>query len=180
MITWQQFLAEKNNVTHDFSSTQFNFPDDISDKIINWGKKNIPDSEISEASDNSGGREDEIHVTVLYGIHDGCPKETEKLLKDVKPFKITLGKTSFFSNEKFDVLKLEVNSQDLKALNKLLSEKLEFTNKYTYVPHVTIAYMKNGTAKKYANDDTFMGIKIQVSEIVFSSKDGDKIPIKLG
>jgi len=178
MITWQEFL-EKKNTNYDFSSTQVNLPSNLSDKILSWGKNNIPDDVLY---DRKGfGREDEIHATVLFGLHDMQPNAVEKILQDAKPIKLELGKISLFSSDEYDVVKINVKSPDLHRLNTKLKSSLEYTSTHPgYKPHVTIAYVKKGEGKKYDGNKTFDGDDATIDEVIFSSKNGTKTKIRLG
>lgn len=181
MMTWKQFLIEKGG-DYDFSSTQYNLPKDISKEIIKWGEENIPEEDVYVvAGDNTFGREDQIHVTVLYGIHDTEPDKVKKILEEVDPFDIVLDKVSLFTNNfKYDVVKIDVKSKSLHKANELLMNKVAHSNRYkSYVPHVTVSYVKKGSGKKLSGDKTFAGEKINVDNIVFSSSNGKKTPIKL-
>ena len=171
------------NVTYDFSSTQIDVPEKLADNIISWGEKAIDDSEIFVSeTDPSFGRENEMHVTVLYGIHSEHSTKAKKSLKGVSPVKVKLGKVSAFTNpEKFDVVIIEVISKDLEKLNRKLRNELPFTNKYDeYRPHVTIAYVKNGKGNDYKGVNEWEGKEFECDYIVFSSKNGTKEKIKLG
>jgi len=175
MKTWQQFLQEKKNTNYDFSSTQVNLPHALANKIIKWGKVHIPDNELHEL-----GREDEIHATVLYGIHDSEPDAVKKLLKSIQPINIKLGKISLFSDDEYDVIKIDVRSPDLHKLNAKLRDSLKYTSSHPiYKPHVTIAYVKKGRGKKYDGLDPFDNNSIKINQIIFSSKDGTKTTISL-
>jgi len=171
-------LTEKHGQVYDFSSTQINLPDDLAKKAMDFGKT-IPDDELKVENDEGKGREDDIHVTVLYGLHAEKPDQVKKLIKDIKPFEITLGKVSAFeTNKEFDVVKIEVESPELRKLNKLLSDKCENSNSYPdYHPHVTIAYVKKGNAKKYIGNKSFVGKTFKATEITFSSKNGSRIAL---
>jgi len=105
------------------------------------------------------GIENTPHVTVLYGfIHKKTnPQDvidvTNNVLGNKGKIKIKLNKISYFENEDFDVLKFDVESPDLKKLNKILRERFPYKSNYPeYHPHMTIAYLKPGTVKKYAKD----------------------------
>lgn len=164
------FLNESFKKKYSFSSVQVNLPSNLSKQIIKFGKS-IPNKEIYEKE----GREDEIHITVLYGIHTTSYLKVFKLFKDLKPFKCKLGKTSCFETETYDVLKIDVHCPKLHKLNKLLTENVKYTNKYPkYIPHVTIAYLKSGKGKKYIDDSTFEGTEFIVDNMVFSSSNGKK------
>ena len=180
MQTWAQFLAEQEKKEHSFSSTQINLPDGLAEKVIEYGKKHIPDEEIFEKGDDMG-REDEIHVTVLYGLHADTPKEVKKVLEKESTFPIQLGKISIFdTHPDFDVVKIDVDSPGLVELNKKLRDNCEHTMTHPkYVPHITIAYLKKGKAKKYKGDDYFAEMGFLSNEVLFSSKNREKTKILL-
>jgi len=171
-----------NNVKYSFSSVQINLPKDLSKKIIAWGKQHIPDEVVFRDPENpSFGRENEIHITVLYGLHSKVSKDTRMIVKDVKPFTIELGKISIFDHsDLFDVVKIEVHSPALHKLNKKLCDNVSYTSKYkTYKPHVTIAYVKHGKGKDYVGKTPFKGETFEANHVVFSSREGSKERIKL-
>lgn len=165
---------------YSFCSTQVDLPEGLADKVMAWGKK-IPDAELYVEDDGGCGREDEIHATLLYGLKDNDPSSVEKVLKGIKPFEVALGTiTAFLDNDKHDVLKIDVDSPEMQKLHYMLEDNLPNENSYpTYHPHVTIAYLKKGEAEKYIGSDDFRGKKFKTDKIIFSSKSGDKIPIKL-
>jgi len=165
---------------YDFCSTQVDLPESVAREVISFGDK-IPEEELYVEDDGGCGRENEIHVTLLYGLTEDNPEKVEKMLHGIKPFEISLGTiTAFLDNDKHDVLKIDVDSPVLQRLHYILEDNLPNENSYpTYHPHVTIAYLKKGEAEKYIGKDDFRGKKFITNEIVFSSKSGDKIPIRL-
>ncbi len=181
ITTWDRFLVERLNVAHSFSSTQVNLPEEIAKKVISWGKKHIPDKDLYE-KDDKYGREDEIHVTVLYGIHDANPLSTIRVLWEERSFKLELGKVSLFNTSPdYDVVKVEVISPKLHMLHKLLKKKLDHTDKWNdYHPHVTVAYVEKNTCNKLVSSDDLRGTKFLANEIIFSSTNGEKTEIYLG
>lgn len=165
-----------------YSSVQVNLPEVIADEIITWGKEKIEDSELFiPKEDYAHGREEEPHVTVLYGIHSTLPNESIKLLNTQPKFEIKLKTISLFTNnDAFDVVKIDVVSFNLTYMNSLLKDNLKNTQHFNgYHPHVTIAYVKKGKCSDLSVNKTFNGIKWEVSSLIFSSKDGDKTPIRL-
>jgi 2'-5' RNA ligase len=167
----------ENEKPHKFSSVLAIIPNNISKKIIDWGNKYIKESDVYEEE----GRENSPHVTVLYGIHSISPKEIINLFKNQKAFSCKLGKMSLFENEKYDVLKIEVNCPELHKINKFLRKNLEYTSSYNqYVPHATIVYAKKGKANKLVGNEDFKDIEFIVNKLVFSSKNGKKTTISLG
>ncbi|KKM21842.1 hypothetical protein LCGC14_1631420, partial [marine sediment metagenome] len=147
----------------------------------NWGTKHITAEDVY-TEEKKYGREDEIHVTIKYGLHTANAKDVKNVLKNFGSFAITLGNISRFAppDKEYDVVKLEVESPELHKLHSLLGEKLENSDEWLeYRPHVTFAYIKKGTCSQLSGDDTFKGEKIKVEEITFSSKDGNKETIQL-
>ena len=182
-MNFKKWLLEMRNVRYDFSSTQVDVPEELAKRIMDWGKENIPDSILYENDDDrSLGREDEMHVTVLYGVHSAYPNKVKKSLKQTKKAKVKLGKLKAFTNpDKFDVIFVDVESPDLHKINQKLRNEIPFTNKYDeYKPHVTIAYLKKGESQKYVGIDLFKDEEFVCDYIVFSSKDGKKTKINIG
>ena len=175
-------IPEMKNVSYNFSSVHINVDSTLSNDIIRWGRKNVSDDDIFVSqNDPTYGREDEIHITVLYGIHSDASDEVEKLLKDTGPIKARLGKVWVFSNPfKFDVVVIKVISEDLERLNAKLAEGVVYTNRYgKYNPHLTIAYVKKGKGWKHADLTRWEGREIVADSIIFSSKAGFKKRIAL-
>jgi len=164
---------------YDFSSTQVNLPEDLSQEIIEWGKKNVTDKDLY-VKDSKYGREDEPHVTILYGIHSAEYKETASLIKGYGEAKIKLGKMSVFTNDKYDVLIIEVMSKDLEKLRKTLTDKVEYSSDHPkYQPHVTIAYVKKGRGWKFYGNEWFTNQQFKTNHITFSSYTNDKHRLSL-
>ena len=176
MTKWNKFLDEKEGQQHDFSSTQINLPKNLAKEIIIWGREQLPDSFLYQAE----GREDEIHVTVLYGLKDEQPNQVKEILEKQKQIKFKLGKISLFdTNEEYDVVKIEVESPGLHKLHKLLKALPHQDSHPKYNPHVTIAYVKKGKAKRIVGNSHFEGEIILGKEVIFSSFNGEKTKIAL-
>ena len=178
-MKFKHFLAENK---HDFSSTQVNLPVNLSNEILSWGYKNLPEDIIfNNFEDNFYGREKNIHVTILYGIHTTKFNLVSSFLEDQTIFECTLQNISLFTdNSSFDVLKIDVNSEELHKINSFLKKKLTVTSTHSeYIPHVTIAYLKKRKGNKFLNNSIFKDKKFLVKEILFSSKDGKKQKIQL-
>ncbi len=129
------------------------------------------------------GRENDPHVTVKYGLHTADPEEVKRALIGHAPVKLKFGKTSLFPPNKedgFEVVKVDIESPDLHALNKKITKSLTNTDTHPeYHPHATIAYVKIGKGKLYANDSTLYGKEVTADRVVFSSKTGKKTAIML-
>ena len=172
---------EMQNVKYEYSSVHIDVPYPLADKLIDWGKEKIKDSEIFVSQiDPSFGREDEMHVTILYGIHSENNEEVSKIVSGYGPISVTLGEIDVFTNpEKFDVVVVKVISDDLNELNEKLTSHVEFTSKYKeYKPHITLAYVKKGKGWKYHGIDKWKGKEFQTDYVIFSSKNGTKQKLK--
>lgn len=164
---------------HEFSSTQVNLPLSIASKMIRWGRELIPDKALY-VKDGDFGREEEVHVTVLFGLHANKADQVKEILEGEPPIHLTIGKTSIFESQEYDVVKFSVESEDLKRLNQKL-RACEHTNTHpSYIPHCTIAYVKKGLGKKYVGKDKFDGTEIVLHEVLFSNKSRIKTHIPLG
>lgn len=165
------------NSRFDYSSTHVELSPELSGDILQWSTSNVDDDDIFVSfEDFTYGREDEIHVTILYGIHSEVSTQVKDLLVVEKPIVGTLGRIKVFSNPlKFDVVVIGVRSPDLFRLHNKLAEVVPYTNKYdTYHPHVTVAYVKKGRGWKHHGLSLWSGKKFTCDYVVFSSKNGTK------
>lgn len=165
-----------------FSSTQIAVPGSIASKIQSWGKENIPESKVYiDPDDSSFGREDDVHITVKFGLHTNNPKDVEKVVSEFGKIAIDrLGKVSRFTSDEYDVIKIDVHSKDLHRLNSLISQSLECTDTHpTYNPHITIAYVEKDSCNNLIDNEEFAGLQWSLSELDFSSQDGKKTTIRL-
>jgi 2'-5' RNA ligase len=163
------------------SSTQVQLPMTLAVALLAFGKS-IPEFDRAECEEiGEDWRETDPHVTVKYGIHTNNADEVRAALPPVPaPLSFTLGRTNFFSADKYDVLYVEVFSPDLVAMNDWLSTHLENTNtQATYIPHATVAYLKRGLAKRYMADDALLGMSAEMSSIRFSPAEGEDTDLPL-
>lgn len=134
-----------------------------------------------EEDDDSFGLEKEPHTTLLFGLHSEITKkDIKKILDKYTFYECKVFNVSLFQNEKYDVLKFDVKGDNLKEVNKELSNYPHTTDYPDYHPHMTIAYLKSGRGKKYVN----MFIKydefcILPQYAVYSQPDGSKNKISI-
>lgn len=162
---------------YEYSSVHVNLPNDLANDIITWGKKQILDRELFIAPLDPGlGREDDIHITVLYGLHTDNKNQVEKLLQNESKPKVRLGKVELFTNSNsYDVVVVHVISHDLRRMNRILKENVKYTNKYSsYKPHATIAFIKKDKGWKYRGVDKWEGIEFLCNDLIFSPTKGPK------
>lgn len=161
-----KLLLEKKNIEYQYSSVLCYLPNHLTSKILRWSRANISDT-ILYTKDDSMGRENEIHITVKYGLLSNNPEKVKNILKDFGPFAVTLGQVSLFEKEEYDVVKIDVSSEILNNINKAISNLPNSDTYLVYKPHITIAYVKHG--KYDCSDNTiFQGIKFNVNELEFS------------
>lgn len=165
--------------THEYSSTQVNLGGEIREAILALGRQ-IADKDLAE-----GGREQDPHVTIKYGLHTEKADAVRTLLAGEKPITLRFGKTSLFppseGSDGAEVVKIDVHSPDLHRLNATIAKALEHTDSFPdYTPHATVAYVKAGTGQKYVGLDALDGKRVNVDAITFSSKTGETVQITLG
>jgi len=137
----------------------------------------IKEEDLYDDGSGTFGREDEPHISILYGYHDEVKADDFKEIIDKidKPIEVELTGISLFENPEFDVVKIDVTPNE--ELIKLRKEIEKFPNTLTYKefhPHMTIAYVKKGKGKKYVHD--FKNpIKLESDLLVFSSKKKNQV-----
>ena len=133
---------------YNYACLMVDAPPEIADTVILWGQANVPDDVLYVEDDGGCGRELECHVTVLYGmLTNEVPDEVYEIAHTTRPFPVLVGNVSLFRNEKFDVVKCDIESPGLRALNARIRSTVPNENKYPdYKPHMTIAYVKKGAA----------------------------------
>lgn len=151
---------------HKFASIQVDLTEHLVIKALAMSLL-INDDDLS-----SKGREAKPHVTLKWGLHDGDPAAVRELLSSQPPIRMRFGKTSHFVSEELDVVKVEVDSLDLRRIHKLLCASLEHTATHAeYTPHMTLAYVKPGLGAKYDGLMDFDGVELEASEVIFSDQE---------
>ena len=170
-----EFIAEKKSE----KDQQKKYPYGCSMLYFDFPQMKILHDEIKKDDifeDDGFGLETEPHVTLLYGIHSDEVDDEKVMDISTKSIKsIGLGNPSLFENEKYDVLKFDVEGPFLHDINAELSKLPHTTDYPDYHPHCTIAYLKPGTGKKYTK--AFKGRIYEVfpTKVVYSKPDGSKI-----
>lgn len=179
-----KFIKEcKNNIDYEYSCVMVLLPDNLAQEIMSFGKKNIPNDNVFDEKDKDGrpkyGRENQMHVTVKYGLLTSEVDDIKKVVGNFGKIEVTLGKISkFTSKDKYDVVKIEVISPDLIRLNKALN-RLENNDEYKdYKAHVTLSYVNKGSCKELVGNREFEGRKFVLDEVQFSPAQGEKTKIK--
>lgn len=165
------------NKIYDFSSTQIILNEELTQLILERGVDLIDSKDLS-----GDGFEDKPHITVLYGIHDLDP--TPKLIEVVETypkFTITLGNVSLFKTETHDIVKVDINCNNLYSLRSAFMNNCYFTVDFPeYIPHMTVAYVNTDSCDHLEGNPAFYGLSFVVEQIDFSCKDGIHRFISLG
>jgi hypothetical protein len=172
-------LLEGSNQTYDYGCVMLYFTFPEMDKIhsaIN------PSHVYTEEGDRSFGLEDEPHTTLLYGLHPEVSDNDIQSILDKYTFStMKIHNASMFQNPSYDVLKFDVNGDNLHQCNADLRQYPHTSTFPDYHPHLTIGYMQPGSGQRYV--DAFAGQKFWLSPqyAVYSKADGSKVrmPIKV-
>jgi len=146
-------------------------------KVGNW--KEI--QQLIDPADLSGdGLETEPHVSIMMGIEpDVKSEDIIKIVQDWPRPSITLQEFSIFENPEYDVLKIGVESFDLGAYRQLAMPLPNYQEFQLFQPHLTVAYLKPGTGRKYLDTPLQIAPKeYQATNFTISMANGDSIPVK--
>jgi SPP1 gp7 family putative phage head morphogenesis protein len=168
-------IERANEPSHEYSCALFKLPGELAFEVRKLGDR-IPSEDLA-----ADGKELDPHVTIKFGLHTNDVDEVRQAVLGQAPVAIQLGKCSCFKAETYDVVKLEVESDALHALNKHVSESLKCTDTHpTYQPHVTIAYVKSGLGPYYAKRLNDLQGKVAVFDrLTFSNKTREHTAIPL-
>ena len=137
-----------------------------------------------EDEDATYGLEDEPHTTILYGLHDD-EVSLAQVKSAVTKYTFTdclIYNPSLFRNEKYDVLKFQVDGDNLHKANAELKALPHTSSFPRYHPHLTIAYLQSGKGTDYVNLLNERGLnsfKLTPSHIIYSQPDGTKNKINI-
>lgn len=168
---YDQFLTESGQ--YKFGCVMVEVP------VSNWEEicSSIDPEDIYEVEgDQSYGIQENPHVTILYGLHEGVT--TDQVKKAFEGFdgsiEIEIDGIGIFENKDFDVVKFDVvPTESLQSLHDALSE-LPNSNEYPeYKPHITIAYVRKGCGKKYENPSYRHEVD-NVDSVCYSLPNGSK------
>lgn len=92
----------------------------------------------------------ESHVTAKYGFEAGiAADQLQQLVQQHNAITLRTSGLSLFENEDADVLKIDIESAALHALHQHLGILPNVETYREYKPHLTIAYLRPGTGRKY-------------------------------
>ncbi len=173
---FEEFINEKKGDTYSYGCAMlyFDFPQmkEIHDQIEEGDL-------YTEEEDRTYGLEDEPHCTLLYGLHEDVTlDQIKEVVGNFNFDKMKLHNASLFEN-KYDVLKFDVQGDSLKECNEALTD-LPHTNDFPdYHPHATIAYIKKGIGEKYTEMLKDKEYEVKPTYVVYSEADGTKTKIDI-
>ena len=103
----------------------------------------------------SYGKETEPHVTLAVLRGNVKLDNVKSLLCPLENYKVKLINLSIFNDkhndERFDVLKCDVECDALYSTNDAISRKFSVNKRHDgeFNPHITVAYLKKGKGKEY-------------------------------
>lgn len=143
----------------------------------------IKESDIYDNEEHEYGRElGDKHCTVLYGLKDKKIDENElvKLFSMIEGPEVSTKEISLFKNEKYDVVKWDIISEELAILNKMVTSMFPYKSDFPdYHAHVTISYCLPGAGKSYTQEFKKPLTK-KIAYWVYSQSSGKKIKIVPG
>lgn len=169
---------------YELSSIQADFTPDAKAQFRLRNKELIKSAHLYKPE--SMGFENNPHVTILFGLHDTNPPMCAIDIIETHPkFNITLGKISLFKGNEtgnpFDVVKANIESSDVYALNTALADACEYTSDFPdYIPHATMAFVKEDTCDHLVGANVVSGISFIVDHLVYSSNNGTRRFLFLG
>lgn len=159
-----------------YGYTCLDMPPDVA-AIAGQMAANIDAADLTE-----DGIETFSHVTVLYGLMPSvAPGEIAHFAYLFEPVTVTFGDISLFENDEFDVVKLSVEGEDLRRLERML-RYLPNENKWPeYNLHMTLAYVRPGQGKRYlAMDNPLKGRTVTIDHLRYETAAGETMFLPLG
>ena len=152
-----------------------NFFDDLKKDFQKYVEKYIKKDDlfyIKEKNKIKGGIViDKLHLTLLFGIDNDFFQEDH--IQKIEKKEIVLGDLYLFYIPEFNCNALVVKVIDdgyLKQLHNSLMKKIKLSkkNKFDFVPHITIAYVKKDF--KLTDDKYFFGKKVKIKSVEYKIK----------
>jgi hypothetical protein len=162
-------------------SLMIRFNEIINDKIISFAHSIIPEDLQKDPSNNQGIVIDP-HISLLTDIEILYPhQDLLETIKKIPSFSINFGAISFFKNADVDVIKVDIESDQLNEIHYNLKSLIPNHYKFDeYHPHCTLAFVKpNSCDFILKSSNYFRGMNFNVDWINFNSAMGITHSIKI-
>lgn len=118
------------------------------------------------------------HCTILYGfLPDVKHQEILSLLPDINVYDFEIKNVDLFENDDCDVLIVKLEDVVATTINERLRQFPHENKHPDYLPHITVAYLKKGTGKKYKTQfkDWFWQTTLSPINYRFSYSNGNEV-----
>jgi 2'-5' RNA ligase len=145
---FEEWLTEQQD--SNFLQSQIDLPG-IAANLNKWTDSNLAPAVVEKL-------ERRPHVTLVYGLDKQDMDSINRVAQDYgRPIRLSPGAFNFFEAPEHDVLYIEAVGEGILQLRRQLLA-LPNTRPQThadYIPHITVAYMKKGTAAKFKGNTPF-------------------------
>ena len=130
-----------------------------------------------------GGRENDPHVTVFFGLIPGQDNTVKSVAAKFRPVVVkTIRVVAFPEGDKGVPIVLRVESDELNRMNKLFSKlRHGVLDHPDYKPHITLAYVKPEWAALYdeseEDESDLGGMELTLTDLVLSRADDQMIKL---
>lgn len=153
---------------YDYGCVMGRVDEETSHKILEFNQHMIGEDILYTEEDL--GREYTPHVTIKWGLTESYSQhQMREFLKEVRPFMLELRGIGIFENERFDVVKFNVEGKELRALNEKFSKLPNQDSHPIYKPHITLAYVNKGMGKKFVREAKQFA-RVPVNSIEYSDR----------
>jgi 2'-5' RNA ligase len=169
LYKYSEFILEKNRTLLNCIMIKLD--------LKNWDNITsfINKDDLYKPEDPTFGIQKKPHVTLLYPVYVYKKSEVFKVLDEIldNPISFEILGIDYFKSSYYDVLKFTIKPNDyLNKIHNHLNKNIKNGNKFDFNPHITIAYLKPGSAQKYTNDLRF---KIENQNNIVFSVSGGKV-----
>jgi len=173
--TFDAFIHNHDTYPYGCAMLYFDFPE-----MENIHSMINPVDVYIDENDPASGLQNTPHVTLLYGfLKEVTSHQIAKIVSWQTYGKAKIHNASIFDNEKYDILKFDVEANELYEVNKKLKVLPHVSKFPVYCPHMTIGEMKKGSGKKYADMLSEIEYFLKPSHCVYNAPDGEKHEIEI-
>ena len=170
MIRLKPLISE---VKYDYGCVMAYPAPELSAQMIAFGKNIITDDMLyldpNEPDDY--GRERDPHITIKFGLTESYPpSKIGEYIQGTKPFFVRITGMDIFSNPKFDVIKMNIEGEELTRLRQIFDQVPNVDEHKIYHPHMTLAYVQPGMGKPFQNRSVGKFARVPITRIVYSDR----------